>query len=548
MTTKTQILDLKGIGYSNAEISKHTEISEQTISKILNDKIAKINVFTSKKINDFFNSNIEEIQIGDINKYSSFMLSTPDGFQRTGAFFEKGILSCWKIKSNTHELIASIYHLIETDLGWTTIEDISIGSKILTDNGYESIVDKIYIGEIECVDIEVLHQNHRYYTNGISSHNSGKTKIAAQIASNALKLHNYDAIFYGDSEGGGMQSMFASANCDLSKIEHVPLLNVEDATVKLLSILNMIKEERDIVKEKLAPKYIKLEELKEKLTKGGKRAEGIDKDILELEGEINDTPYFRGMIIVDSLGALVTNKVYTDADKGKQVSDMGSRARLVNTLTKACTMPALVANVPIIYINHTYDNPGEMYAGKIKNQSGGSGVQLMSSITIQCDTKQEKAEDTHLDTYYAGSFLRFFVTKNRLIKPFYETEAFIDFSKGVHKYQGLLDPALKYGFILDNTVKNGYYTIPTWGDGATLIRKDDIFKPEFSEAWDTFIGLFDEKSAKDMAYSSESEAAAMNAKFEAEEKSVELIDFIDGEEKIQSESIIVDNVELKPSL
>ncbi len=373
---------------------------------------------------------------------------------------------------------------------------------------------------------------------------AGKTRIAAQAAKQALD-DGYDCIFYGDSEGGGMKSMFESAGCDPNKIEHIPLENIEDATVKLLSILNEIKGERNMVKEKLAPKKIKLEELKEKFAKGGKRAEGLDKEIAELEAEIKDEKFFKGLIILDSLGALVPNKVYTDADKGKQVSDMGSRAKLINTLTKACTMPALLSNTPIIFINHTYSDPSNMYAGKIKNQSGGTGLQLMSSLTIQCEKKQEKAEDTHLDTYYKGSFLRFFVTKNRIIKPFYECEAFIDFSKGVHKYQGLLEPAIKYGFILDNAVKNGYYTIPTWENGSTLIRKDDIYKPEYDEAWETFIQLFDEKSKADMAYSSEAEITRMNDHFDRIESEIESDTT---SEESSANQIEVDGIQIKPSI
>lgn len=348
---------------------------------------------------------------------------------------------------------------------------------------------------------------------------SGKTRVAAQTASHALTDNKYDVIFYGDSEGGGMKSMFESAGCDSSKIEHVPLENVEDATVKLLNILNEIKGERLAYNEKMSPKFERLEELKEKLAKGGKRAEGVDIEISDLQSEIDTEPVFKALILVDSLGALVPNKMYNDADKGKQVSDMGSRARLINNMTKACTMPALISNTPIIFINHTYANPAEMYAGKINNQSGGQGLQLMSSITVQCDKKQEKAEDTKLDTYYKGSFLRFFTTKNRIIKPFYETEAFIDFSRGVHKYEGLLEAAIKYGFILDNTVKNGYYLVPSWSD-SDLIRKDDIYLDEFSAAWETFINKMDEKSIADMSYSNAAEQAAANAMIDQEEAKV----------------------------
>jgi hypothetical protein len=173
-----------------------------------------------------------------------------------------------------------------------------------------------------------------------------------------------------------------------------------------------------------------------------------------------------------------------------------------NNLVKGCTIPALISDASIIFINHVYADPSAMYASKIKTQSGGKGLQYVSSITIQCDRRVEKSEGEE-DTYYKGSNLKFFCTKNRLIKPFYETEVYIDFNKGIGKYNGLLEPAIQYGFIKDEGVKNGYYIIPSWvGHEDELIKKTNIFNEEYDDAWKSFLNDFNEKSKADMLYSS----------------------------------------------
>ena len=327
---------------------------------------------------------------------------------------------------------------------------------------------------------------------------SGKSLIAAEISSNALK-DDFDMIFYFDSEGGGLNSFFVSRGCDLTKIEHIPVENIEDATVKILATYDAIKTEK----------------------------------------KANEN--FKALCVLDSVGGLVGNKLIKDAaEKGKQVSDMGGSAKLKNALVKGCTMPALITDVPIIFINHVYDDPSAMWAGKIKSQGGGKGLQYMSSITLQCDKlfeKPEGDEKEEMETFYKGNRLKIFCTKNRMIKPFYETTVFVDFDRGIGKYDGLLEPAIKYGFVIDGADKAdkeevdestltkkelkalkenkekkdkaGYYRIPSWNNDK-LIKKTKIFDAEYDAAWLSFLDKFNEVSKKDMNYSSKIEAEEYN--------------------------------------
>ena len=61
---------------------------------------------------------------------------------------------------------------------------------------------------------------------------SGKSLIAAQVVANALKAGQIDGCFWVDSEGGGTQ-LLQNFGVDLEKVEYIPVLDAEDACVKL---------------------------------------------------------------------------------------------------------------------------------------------------------------------------------------------------------------------------------------------------------------------------------------------------------------------------
>jgi len=283
---------------------------------------------------------------------------------------------------------------------------------------------------------------------------SGKSLLAAKVAANALNKHKYDHIFIFDSEGGAVKDMYVGQGCDPNMIDQILIESVEDATVKIIATYNAL------VEEKLA------------------------------------NPDFRALCIVDSIGAMVAKKLLSDADKGKQVSDMGGKAKQINNMVKACTIPALKSDVSIIFLNHVYEDPSAMFTSKIKNQPGGLGLQFMGTVNIQCARNLDKDESADKTSYYKGTNLKFFTCKNRLIKPFYETVINIDFSEGSNPYAGLVDVAIQYGFIEQN---GGYYKIPSYSDKS--LRLADFI--ENKEIWDTFINKLDERSQKDMSYSRE---------------------------------------------
>lgn len=282
---------LNEVCYSGNDIFRNSGISSRTFNRFLRIENFNTTQATLDKIYSFYLSRIFSIEIGDLEKMDTrdYLVSTPDGWQRAGKFFNKGALKCYQFTTeNNKTLTASEKHLIQLDNGeWKPVNLLSIGDTILTIDGNSKITSINELPDlIDCVDIEILHENHRYYCEGISSHNSGKSFVAAQCAANALNELNYDMIFYFDSEGGAMKQFFESRGCDPNKIEQVLVSSVEDATVKILAA------------------YTQIEEYKK------------------------ENPELKCLFILDSLGALVTNKFVTDASSGKVVSDMGLRAKL----------------------------------------------------------------------------------------------------------------------------------------------------------------------------------------------------------------------------
>lgn len=304
---------------------------------------------------------------------------------------------------------------------------------------------------------------------------SGKSLIAAQVVANALKNGQIDGCFWVDSEGGGTQ-LLQNFGVDLEKVEYVPVLDAEDACVKLVNIY-------------------------ESLVQAHKEWE---KDPNE-----NDEPKY--IVVLDSYGGLASSKVVSDAvDKDKMVADQGMAAKTRNALIRTLMMRVVVSNCSLVVINHEYSNPGQMYPSKIHNMAGGQGIEYASHVILQASKLMVKDGDTEFATgketdgghvgFYKGNRMRFFCTKNRVIKPAFEADVFIDFDTGISKYDGIIQDAVKYGFI--HEVRGGY-VVPTYKETRVtykeLVSKDEI--------WDTFIAKFNEESAKKMAYTSKSDDA-----------------------------------------
>lgn len=139
--------------------------------------------------------NVEEIAIKTINELLNsgyeVEVDSPDGFVPVSLFVDKGDWDEYLLTtSDSREIRVNENHLFETTSGWKYARDL-VGeddTKYISDVGLlGGIVTKTGL-RIPIVDIQVDHENHRYYTNGISSHNTGvgKSLFMCHVAAGVL--------------------------------------------------------------------------------------------------------------------------------------------------------------------------------------------------------------------------------------------------------------------------------------------------------------------------------------------------------------------------
>lgn len=298
---------------------------------------------------------------------------------------------------------------------------------------------------------------------------SSKSLLAANAIVDALKNKNFQAVYYFDSEGGALWDYIKNSGVNLEQIEHVPVHSIEDCATKILQLYDSLIQ--------AAAEY-------------------------KQDPTNNDEP--KVLCVLDSFGGLAADKLLTDAVKDKMTNDMGLSAKLRNSMMRGLMMRVVQSNCPLIIINHTYSDPSAMFASKFKAIPGGEGIKYASHVMLQMTKLMIKSSDTEFLTgnetdeqdvgLYKGNRIRAFCVKNRVAKPCYEATMFIDFNNGIAKYDGLIEDAIKYGFIEE--VRGGYI-VKSYSDKKItykqLVSSDEI--------WNTFLDKFNDESIKRMGYS-----------------------------------------------
>jgi len=119
-------------------------------------------------------------------------VDSPDGYVPVNFFINKGMYDEYVLKVDDGEPVrCNADHLFETSFGWMKASHLYEKYKtnhFITKNGYK--LGSVFKtgNQIPIVDINVNHPNHRYYTNGVSSHNTGvgKSLFMCHVASSVL--------------------------------------------------------------------------------------------------------------------------------------------------------------------------------------------------------------------------------------------------------------------------------------------------------------------------------------------------------------------------
>jgi len=132
-----------------------------------------INGWTEKEVS------ISEIQTL-LNEGYEVQVDSPDEWVDVNYFIDKGMWQEYILEVKGFENVrCNESHLFETKDGWKSAKelcDFELVEVLCNDGNFHSGVVYATENQIPIVDINVNHKNHRYYTNGISSHNTGVGK------------------------------------------------------------------------------------------------------------------------------------------------------------------------------------------------------------------------------------------------------------------------------------------------------------------------------------------------------------------------------------
>ena len=179
------------------------------------------------------------------------------------------------------------------------------------------------------------------------------------------------------------------------------------------------------------------------------------------------------LLVLDSLGMLSTTKEMEDTQAGKETKDM-TRAQIVKAAFRVLTLKLGKAKVPLIITNHTYDVVGSMFPQK--EMGGGSGLKYAASSIVYLSKRKEKD-----GTEIIGNIIHCKNYKSRLTKENKVVDVRLTYDKGLDRYYGLLDLALKHNIFKQVSTRielpDGSKTFgKTINNDPTKYFTDDILK------------------------------------------------------------------------
>ena len=186
------------------------------------------------------------------------------------------------------------------------------------------------------------------------------------------------------------------------------------------------------------------------------------------------------LLCLDSLGMLSTTKEVEDTADGKETRDM-TRAQVLKAAFRVLTLKLGKAKVPMVITNHTYDVVGSMFP--TKEMGGGSGLKYAASSIVYLSKKKEKD-----GTQVVGSIIHCKNAKSRLTVENKVVDVRLMYERGLDRYYGLLELALKYDIFKSVSTR---IELP---DGSKTFGKtinnnpEKFFTPEIMEQLDEVAG------------------------------------------------------------
>ena len=223
---------------------------------------------------------------------------------------------------------------------------------------------------------------------------TGKTFFLMGMVKNFLDANPESGVIYFESESAITKQMVIDRGIDPERMVILPVTTVQEFRTQALKVLDRYMQQ--------------------------------DVDVRR--------PMF---VCLDSLGMLSTTKEVEDTSDGKETRDM-TRAQVLKAAFRVLTLKLAKAKVPMVVTNHTYDVVGSMFP--TKEMGGGSGLKYAASSIVYLSKKKEKD-----GTEVIGNIVHCKNHKSRLTIENKMVDVRLTYDRGLDRYYGLVDLALKHG-------------------------------------------------------------------------------------------------------
>ncbi len=266
-----------------------------------------------------------------------------------------------------------------------------------------------------------------------------KTSFGLLMAAAYLKKHEDAVLLFYDSEFGSPQAYFEAFGIDTNRVLHTPVPNVEQLKFDLVGQLEQIERGDKVV------------------------------------------------IMIDSVGNLASKKELEDALSEKSVADM-SRAKALKGLFRMVTPYLTMKNVPLLAVNHTYQEIGLFPKAVV---SGGTGI-MYSADNVWIIGRQQEKDGTQVKGY---NFV-INVEKSRFVKEKSKIPISVTWEGGIEKWSGLTEVGLELGYV--RKPKVGWYQAVNPETGEELSGNKRMKDTLTADFWkDVFEKTDFEKAIKD---------------------------------------------------
>jgi RecA/RadA recombinase len=277
-----------------------------------------------------------------------------------------------------------------------------------TENEFASIVDE----GVEAGDVSTYIDTGSYIFNGLVSGTinggipankitalagesaTGKTFFVLGMCKHFLDNNPDAGVIYFESESAITKDLIENRGIDTKRMVVMPVTTVQEFRTQSLRVLDSYLEQNEADRKPL-------------------------------------------LLVLDSLGMLSTTKEVEDTEAGKETRDM-TRAQVTKAAFRVLTLKLGKAKVPLVITNHTYDVVGSMFPQK--EMGGGSGLKYAASTIIYLSKKKDKD-----GTEVVGNIIHCKTHKSRLSKENSMVDVRLSYEKGLDRYYGLLDLAIKHG-------------------------------------------------------------------------------------------------------